>query len=308
MIRHDFTIDVSPAVSSEVSKGEPQWLGARLVAPDKVDATRPTPVFVCVHGGTFDKRYFDMHVPGREGYSQAEHFAARGAVVVALDYLGISDSSRPPGIATARRHVFAAAQDHAARHVFARLAAGELHPGLPPLPRLTKIGVGHSMGTMLTVTQQAAHATYERVALIGYSVRGVALHRATMPPPPPEGPSDPWERLMAIRRGLRAEYYLPDTPQDVIEADEAAAVMPPGLIGGEAQTARTVLADAAKITVPVFFALGEVDICPAPHDEPGAFTGSNEITFHIAPGTAHAQNLGAGRAALWDRMLRWAAV
>jgi len=35
------------------------------------------------------------------------------------------------------------------------------------------------MGAMLTVTQQAAHATYERVALIGYSVRGVALHRTT---------------------------------------------------------------------------------------------------------------------------------
>ena len=48
---------------------------------------------------------------------------------------------------------------------------------MPPLLKMTRIGLGHSMGAMLTVTQQAAHATYERVALIGYSVRGVALHR-----------------------------------------------------------------------------------------------------------------------------------
>jgi len=60
---------------------------------------------------------------------------------------------------------------------FERASAGELHPAMPPLLKMTRIGLGHSMGAMLTVTQQAAHATYERVALIGYSVRGVALHR-----------------------------------------------------------------------------------------------------------------------------------
>ena|GEM_PF-4698363 len=41
----------------------------------------------------------------------------RGVVVVALDYLGISDTSRPLGIPKAGRHVLGAVQDRAAHQV-----------------------------------------------------------------------------------------------------------------------------------------------------------------------------------------------
>jgi len=58
---------------------------------------------------------------------------------------------------------------------------------------------------------------------------------------------------MAIRKALRAEYYLADLPQDVIDADEAVAVQPPPLIGVEAQTTGVVLADSGKIAVPVLW-------------------------------------------------------
>ena len=306
IIRRDFRIDVSQAVPASVSGGFPQWLGARLIAPAAIDTRRPVAVVVGVHGGTYDKRYFDIQVPGRANYSMAEHFARRGAIVVALDYLGISDSSRPAHPAGADRHVLAAAQHAAANDVFARLSAGTLDKAIPPLPQIRRIGMAHSMGVMLTITQQAAHQTYEQVALLGYSVKGVELQRAKLAPSPPVGTeAQELDFTLIQRKRLRSEYYLDDVPADVIAADEAATAPAPRTISDQAQTAGVALTDAGKITVPVYFALGERDISPNPHAEPSTLTGCNDLTFQIVRGSAHCQNLATTRVAFWDRMLAW---
>jgi acetyl esterase/lipase len=309
LVRQDLRLDVSAAAPRAVSGSKRQWLGARIIAPSVIDYNRTAPVVICVHGGTYDKRYFDLDVPNRDGYSMAAHFAARGAIVVALDYLGISDSSRPPHMELADRHVFAAVQDAAARQVFDRLAKGELAPQLPALPRIRRVGLAHSMGVMLTITQQAAHATYDQVALLGYSVRGVQLVRAGAAPPPLTKASEADARryLQMQRERLRAEYYMPDVPKDVIDADDAAAALPPRAISQQAQTAGIVIEDAGKIAAPVFFALGEHDISPAPHEETGYFKASDDVSLLILKGSAHSHNLAGSRQILWDRILAWSA-
>lgn len=306
IIRRDLKLDVSQAVPAAVSGGAAQWLGARLIAPAAIDTRQAVPVVVCVHGGTYDKRYYDAQIPGRAGYSMAEHFARHGAIVVALDYLGISDSSRPPNMAGADRHVMAAAQNAAANDVFARLSAGTLDKAVPALPHIRRIGLAHSMGVMLTITQQAAHRTYEQVALLGYSVRGVELQRAKLATQPPvRSEAEELAFTLVQRERLRPEYYLEDVPADVIAGDEAATAPAPRAISAQAQTAGVVLADAGKITAPVFYALGERDISPNPHAEPGTFTSCNDLTFHIVKGSAHCQNLANTRVACWDRTLAW---
>jgi alpha-beta hydrolase superfamily lysophospholipase len=301
-MRRDFRLDVTSATPAHVGDGRPQWLGARLVAPSAIDAGGAVPVVVCVHGGGFDKRYYDMQIPGLTDYSMAEHFARRGAVVVALDYIGIGDSSRPAHPSLIDRRVFAALQHAAAAQVFKRASAGELAPGLPPLSRIRRVGMAHSMGVMLTVTQQVEHSTYDQVALLGYSVRGVRLTRVIPSTSPAAAAGQDYEVVQRVN--LRPEYYMPDVPAGVIAADEAAGAPAPVTISREA-TAGNPSVDADRFTAPLFFALGEHDISPHPHEEVGMFSACDDITFMIVAGAAHSLNLASTRTVLWDRMLAW---
>src|SRR5690348_6859928 len=59
---------------------------------------RPKAVLVCWPGGSYSRAYWDVHVDGRDGYSFAEHAVGLGFTVVALDPLGVGDSSRPSDV------------------------------------------------------------------------------------------------------------------------------------------------------------------------------------------------------------------
>src|SRR5687767_9195756 len=83
----DVRFDVSAAV------GTAAVMAGRVFDPEP--GSPPGPVLVCLPGGTYTHRYFDLEVPGHDGYSAARHWAAAGATVVALDQLGTGESSRP---------------------------------------------------------------------------------------------------------------------------------------------------------------------------------------------------------------------
>ncbi|MHA1109402.1 MAG: alpha/beta hydrolase [Alphaproteobacteria bacterium] len=58
----------------------------------------PLPVFFMVHGSSFSgPSGFDLHVPGKPGYSLMEHFAALGFDVWTLDHEGYGRSSSSGG-------------------------------------------------------------------------------------------------------------------------------------------------------------------------------------------------------------------
>src|SRR5215218_4415876 len=64
---------------------------ATVYVPPGIEAS-PT-VVVALPGGGYSRGYFDLEFPGRSGYSEAEHHVAHGNVFIAMDHLGVGESS-----------------------------------------------------------------------------------------------------------------------------------------------------------------------------------------------------------------------
>jgi hypothetical protein len=89
-------------------------------------------------------------------------------------------------------------------------------------------------------------------------------------------------------------------------ADDALATETPASIGLDSIRTGIVVEDAAKIQVPIYMCLGERDVSPHPHAEPGFFSACNDFTLHILPRSDHCQNFASTRRVMWDRMHSWA--
>ena len=296
--------DVTNALPAEVTGGQPTWLTGRVFAPT---AARPGPatVVTCLHGGSYDWRYFHIEVPGRPGYSWAERLAAQGHIVLVLDQLGVGESARPADPRKCDRTVIAAANAAANREAYARLAAGTLHPKLAPCPNVVKVGLGHSMGAMAVVAEQIRFGTYDLLAPIGHTNLGVRLEvggkAETLDVRMDETTPD-YKRVDRAR--VLKTFLWDDTPPDVAAADEAMSVEFLAAMSCDVQTAPHAK-EAAQVTTPVFLALGERDVSPDPHAEPGVFASSPDVTLFLLKGAAHCHNFATTRAKLWDRFDRW---
>src|SRR5215212_4952858 len=145
-----------------------QAIAATVVVPASVDA-KDARVLVCWPGGSYGRDYWDIHLPGRHGYSFAEHMTARGFVVIAADPLGVGDSGRPVDGTLCTYAALADAAHAAADLVRVRLRDGTLVEGLPPVAAPRIVGVGHSMGGGLVVLQQARSGSYDAIAVLGYT-------------------------------------------------------------------------------------------------------------------------------------------
>ena len=163
MSRHELAFDVS-----QVGRGEALTQMAWLFVPD--DPSQAKAALVCLPGGSYDKRYWHLDVPGHPGYSFGEHLAAQGFVVVALDHLGVGDSSDPQQSGDLGVGLLSAGDATVATQVRDRLAAGTLVDVLPPTT-LPVVGVGHSMGACLLAAVQATFSPFDAVALLGFGVQ-----------------------------------------------------------------------------------------------------------------------------------------
>ena len=296
--------DVGRALPHDVTLGQPAWITARVFAPPEPLQGRAS-VLVCLHGGSYDWRYFHIEGPGLEGYSMAAHLAALGHVVVVPDQLGVGESARPAAPLKANRAVVAAANNAAALQAFARIKDGSLHPRLPPISNLLKVGVGHSMGAMALVTEQARFGAYDLVAPIGYTNHGAHLSqdgKAVSVARPIEADDPGYRRLDRAR--TMATFHWDGLPAEVLAADEAMSVEYLSVMAWEAMHATTV-EDSAKISAPVFLALGERDVSPDPLSEPAFFSASPDITLYRMAKTGHCQNFAESRHRLWDRLDGW---
>ena len=302
-----FRFDVTDALPAEVCGGERLSIAAWVFLPEDLTRLpeRPT-VMTFLNGGTYDKRYFHVQIPGRSGYSMAEHLARLGHIVVLPDHLGIGDSSRAPVQATVTREVAAAANHAAMLQLYAQLRAGTLDASLPALPDFVKLGGGHSMGGCQLITQQARHRTYDRIAVLGYTALAVHLYfngqhlRAdTLPKQEAE------DYAVLSRAPLRDSFHWDDVPADVMAADDALVVPVPHVLGSQAATGGIVTQDAATIDVPVFICLGEKDVSPNPHGEPALYPSSTDITLQILPRSGHCHSFASTRTILFDRIHHW---
>lgn len=153
LIAHPLEFDVSEVV------GEQAALAATYY-PARGGEQAPA-VLVCLPGGTYSREYWDLYIPGRDGYSFAGFAADNGYPVVTIDPLGTGESSQPASdfdfgdIAAALARAVCALPDTIGIHA-------------PP------VVVAHSLGGYLAITQQALFRSYAGLAVLGCTNQHVA--------------------------------------------------------------------------------------------------------------------------------------
>ncbi len=291
-------------------------IAATVYLPAELDAQNVR-VLACWPGGSYGRDYWDIRLPGRDGYSFAEHMTARGFVVIAADPLGVGGSGRPEDGSLCTYDSLADAAHAAVQLIRARLADGTLNASLPPVGAPRIVGVGHSIGGGLVVVQQARWGSYDAVAVLGFThgakARAVAsgddaTRRATAVEQAKGFWGDQWEARYGVVDKTPHQGWLngPDVPADIIAADNANAVTWPAAPYVDALHVGYTAASAARVTAPVMIAFGEFDIAEQPRDEVAFYEQSTDVTLFVLAGSYHCHNFQDGRARLWNRLGAWA--
>jgi pimeloyl-ACP methyl ester carboxylesterase len=316
--RRNAPLVVKVDVTDAVALNEPLYQCAWVFTPDPVALTshaRP-PVVLCHPGGTYDKRYWHLEVPGHPGYSLAEHLAAAGCVVVAIDHVGVGESTRPRNGGGVNLRTLARGDAHVAHWVGEAVATGSLSPDLAPLPRARLIGLGHSMGSAITLMVQAESHIFDAVASLGYTVFGNGDPDASGGEAQSAPISDTVDMLLTgssnfylspPREELHSLFYLPDVPAEVVAADDDAATVVPRRCVDDGTRLSLIQPLAREIDVPLFIGLAEHDLSAFPRQEPAGFPACDDITLVVLRGSAHCHNFAATRHHLWNRLAGWVA-
>jgi pimeloyl-ACP methyl ester carboxylesterase len=312
-MRNSLTFDVTGAVGSDEHLTQKAW----LFLPERpADACA---VLLCLAGGTYDRHYWHIDIDGYPGYSFAEHLGDAGYVVIAVDHLGIGDSTDPIASGPVGLGLLAKGDAEVARQVRERLRHGDLHEDLPPT-NAPLIGVGHSMGACLTTMVQVTTHPYDAVVLLGYGVQITNVYQDTPDAAELEeriqqtievscqltGAKPTDAHLYAPRGYLADLFYAGEVPQDVIDADTAVQSRTPLRAAAEVTTPGMVERYAHQVDVPLFLGFGAaLDVSPNPYAEPANYTGSPDVTLHLVPSSGHCHNFASHRTQLWDRIARW---
>jgi hypothetical protein len=326
MREHQLRIDVTDAVGL----GELTELIATVFLPDEIPAA-PIACFA-FPGGGYSRRYFSMQLnDGRA--NQARWHTDRGWIFIACDYLNAGDSTclADPGQLT-YEHLGAA--NHAlVLGVRKHLATG-LASDVKPITDPIAIGIGQSLGGAILIVQQGQQKTFDAVAILGWSARQSVLWTppGTISNPPryiargtdvlaltPEVHHAAIPQMAAGPDGLPLAapgFHYDDVARELVAADMVeyptrrgempdwgTAMMPPCAM--TMMSPGALAPEAASIDVPVFIGVGERDVCPNPHAEPGAYPRATDVTVFVCPRMSHMHNFASTRERLWARLHSW---
>jgi pimeloyl-ACP methyl ester carboxylesterase len=333
----EFTVEVTDAAAL----GEPCSTAVTAFLPEAGSLADSPVVCFAFPGGGYSRRYYSFDMPGSSGRGQAGWHVDRGWIFVAVDHLGVGDSTLPDGEKLTFENV-ARSNVATVEAVMAKLAAGTLSDGYPPVAGATKLGIGQSMGGCFLIVAQGQHGVFDGIGVLGYSaIHTIVPSRpgtATTPMPwMPRGSSlavpivlnqaemasaqaavtdaEALERIAAAGdHPFTWAFHFDDEPPEVVAEDMAtgqegpipswrSATTPPCAILMVAPGA--VAAEAAAIRVPVLVASGERDVVPDPWMEPKAFKSANDITVFVCPRMAHMHNFARTRERLWARLHHW---
>jgi len=311
-------IDVADAVGLPA----PCEIAVDVVAPRQLDPGLPAVALCCLPGGYLGKGYFDLQVEGDASYSFAGFMAARGFVTLTLDHLGSGESTQPEdGYAVTLDRVVDANR-WAMEKVLGELREPDPdgdgdRPRFGPLP---SVGVGHSMGSALSVVQQARAASHAALVLFSFSARGLEKYLLPEEKKYANRPEETWANLPELARARFSTPY-PRVGGRSGEASQAAfgtgtaeapavralkrcgtnLVAQPGLLsmipGGYAPF-------AADVRVPVFVGTGDRDLT-GPQEANDAFPGAPEFVAYTLEDCWHCHNVARTRHRLWERAARW---
>lgn len=326
-------IELSIDVTNVAELGIPARIAASVFIPD--DPLYDAPV-VCFAfpGGGYSRRYYSFDMPDSSGGGQAGFHCDRGWIFVSVDHLGVGDSTVPDPN-TLSIETIAAANNAAVEAVMEMLNEGTLE-GLAPISRGIRVGIGQSMGGFFTIVLQGRHATFDAIAILGFS--GIHTIVPTKPGTPAYRPAwiprvsgldnptilnqSAFDADFIQNAAANGEHFFSwvfhydDAPNNVVAFDMGAysasanplpdwrsATIPAAVIYGAAPGAAA--PEAASITVPVLVAVGERDVVPDPWQEPRAFKSCDDVTVFICPHMGHMHNFASTRSQFWQRIHSW---
>lgn len=274
----------------------------------------PTALF-CLPGGALTRGYYDLRP---DEFSFARSLMSRGFIVVTLDLLGVGGSSRPRDGFELTPDVLTKANAVAVDRICSDLRAGRLAGGGQPLHELRTIGVGHSMGAMLTVMQQARECQHVGLMLFGYGTRGLAPALSAEEAVFADDPAGARQNVVRLARARSEDPYpVIDSSQgrglfagkgadrrgvEALQAARTELLVTAGLFamipGGSAP-------ECARLEVPLLLAVGDQDIAGPPHEIPASFSKCPDVTLLVLPATGHCHFLFASRRHLFARAAHW---
>lgn len=272
--------------------------------------TTPDFLLVCLPGGGMNRNYFDLPTPAGEATASfVDAMTAKGFAVAMLDPLGIGESSVPADPYDLTPDVQARALAEAVDALVRRVRTGGIS-GLPALPNIRIVGVGHSYGAALSVGIQAYRPCYVGLALFGFGVAPMPRFDRSSEHAVPDAALPIEEGRARLPQAVRAIFqkpYLDIEPtggerakilaraNDRLLATTAYSTMLPWLFQ----------ANAAAIDVPVLLAFGDRDLHGLPHENVRHYPNSNDVTLLVLPETRHNHFIYETRATLFDRLAQW---
>ena len=301
----------------ELLPGEgPLAVAADVFLPSRLRS--PPVALFCLPGGAMNRRYFDLRAEGAGGeFSFAAHMTSRGFVVVTLDPLGIGGSSRPRDGFALTPDVLTEAHAIAVDAIRNALLTGELSG--QPLPQLQTVGVGHSMGAMLTAMQQARQPRHAALMLFGFGTQGLPAALSAEELRFGADPAGARSNLVRLARLRSAEAYpqIGRSPQakelfagesadrrgvEALQLARAPLLVSAGLFS---MIPGSCAPECAQIDTPLLLAVGERDIAGPTHQIPASFPASRDLTLLVLPGTGHCHFLFDSRLRLFERAAAW---
>ncbi len=263
-------------------------------------------VLLCFPGIGYNKAYYHMEISGFDvyTYSFATEMADRGYIVICLDPLGIGESSTPDGTRL-NLAVMATANTVVTRQIQERLRAGALCSDLPPLEKVTCIGIGHGLGAFLLVEQQAQARSFAALALLGYTNSPIAPFLKD------EITQCLYPGLLQNYQGVSLEdweafaYGNNIPPDEILEAEGDCFSEVPLAVWEEIQKPELMLPRAAAIDVPVFLANADLDLSADFFGEPATYPASRDITLLRLAESGHCHHFAPTRHLLWKRLALW---
>lgn len=287
----DMVFDVTSVLGTDVlGESQKAHIAATLHLPDDMP-DGPLQLIFAIHGGGYSRIYWHPHFAD-ESYSFVRWFTDHGKAVLAIDMLGMGESSRPEPESALSGTIIEQAHANALAQAMDRI-------GRP----LSVTGIGHSMGGMMIIAQAAAHPIFDRVAVLGWANESMVLGDTDVASL--QADLVPSGYLHTPRAEMRKLFYWNDVPSALIEADEAHRSATPATLGRQALTPGSMHEDAARICVPVLVVQSAIDTSPAPEKELSYFSSAPSAELQILSDAAHCQNFAGNREQHWRDLNAW---
>jgi pimeloyl-ACP methyl ester carboxylesterase len=260
-------------------------------------------LLLAIHGANYNHKYWDVPTINGHEYSFARYMAGRKYAVLAIDQLGVGESTKP-----ADGDLVTLDQTASAIHqVITRLRSGENGVGYA-FERV--VTVSHSLGSINAIYGQGTYHDADAVVTTGM---GHVPHEIPVPAELIAELSQ-YEYFM-VPGELRPVmfYHAPGADPDVIQYDRdnladflARGQLTTGILPGFMFDAAALR--VGQVTGPVLVQLGEFDgLFPAAlaGGEAAYFTGASSVTVQPLPGVGHDFNTHFRNQEGWRLMDEW---